>query len=388
MRLLTLLASVSVVDAWTTLKTATPRSRSSVLYISSWGTQGPPVKWASNQRTKDPAKDLQDYLSEPDAVEARDTIEGTVLVSGLVQNSERTDQYLFDLLNHEESAFTFDKIVAFVPDEKFAKKRLLSRSARYTGLLDKLQFIQAPSAGALPTPQDLTGVSNWVAVLDGQDLIDAHNGNTPAVLLDQLKQVAFTTQQVPSLKNVAVLMASANSLDPALTKTTIESYFQSNQDVAFTIVAVGELQDHAEGSVPYQYVNLTSGEAENVIPPGAIYSRNEAYRLITELLQLESGSNRALAFAEVYNSNTTEAKLIRGLRQAGYARPQEIDHMLRDGPEVSRPVSLGDNCCFSCLNTVIAIFLSPAEIQASSDRLSHQVSRCRQGLYHRRLVGK
>merc|ERR1712151_924221 len=29
----------------------------------------------------------------------------------------------------------------------------------------------------------------------------------------------------------------------------------------------------------------------------------------------------------------TESKLIKGLRQAGYARPQEIDHMMREGVE-------------------------------------------------------
>ena len=39
---------------------------------------------------------------------------------------------------------------AFVDDEKFAKKRLLSRHARYTGLLDKLEFLEASEPGALP----------------------------------------------------------------------------------------------------------------------------------------------------------------------------------------------------------------------------------------------
>merc|ERR1711935_718252 len=51
-----------------------------------------------------------------------------------------------------------------------------------------------------------------------------------------------------------------------------------------------------------------------------------------ETLQLEAGANKALTFSEVYETNTTEAKLIKGLREAGYARCQEIDHMLRDGP--------------------------------------------------------
>merc|ERR1712224_143153 len=55
--------------------------------------------------------------------------------------------------------------------------------------------------------------------------------------------------------------------------------------------------------------------------------------MITETLQLEAGINKALTFAEVYDNNATEAKLINGLREAGYARPQEIDHMLRNGTQ-------------------------------------------------------
>lgn len=56
--------------------------------------------------------------------------------------------------------------------------------------------------------------------------------------------------------------------------------------------------------------------------------------MITECLQLEVGVDKALSFAEVYDVNATETKLIKGLREAGYARPQEIDHMLRDGTKV------------------------------------------------------
>jgi hypothetical protein len=58
-------------------------------------------------------------------------------------------------------------------------------------------------------------------------------------------------------------------------------------------------------------------------------------RMISECLQLECGANKALTFSEVYDVNATEVKLIKGLREAGYARPQEIDHMIRVGTGVS-----------------------------------------------------
>jgi hypothetical protein len=100
----------------------------------------------------------------------------------------------------------------------------------------------------------------------------------------------------------------------------------------YTLVAVGKLEDHAEGKIPYKFAEF--GTDEGVLPPDAIFSRDEAMRFITECLQLAVGANRTFSFSEVYDANATEAKLIKGLREAGYARPQEIDHMLRDGPKV------------------------------------------------------
>jgi hypothetical protein len=269
---------------------------------------------------ENPETNVQAYLPEPTAVEARDTIDGICLVSGLVRTPERTDQFLFDLLNHEDSAFEFTKIVAFVNDPAFAKKRLLSRSARYTGLLDKLDFVQASTPGALPTPEQLNGVKSWVAYLDD-----------PSTLLSSVEQVAQLAGSCSSLRNVAILMANANELDTAACQNAIQSL--QNCGKTYTLVAVGKLDDNTpEGKEAYQYREF--GTSEGYLPAKAVFSRDESYRMVTELLQLECGANRALCFAEVYNENVTEVRLVKGLREAGYARPQEIDHMIRLGPEV------------------------------------------------------
>ena len=76
-------------------------SSDTVLYISSWGTKGPPARWAEEQENKNPEENIQVYLKAPEPVEARSNIDGTVLVSGLVKSKERTDQFIYDLLNHE-----------------------------------------------------------------------------------------------------------------------------------------------------------------------------------------------------------------------------------------------------------------------------------------------
>jgi hypothetical protein len=288
------------------------------LYISSWGKAGSPAKQMADEK-RNPAEDVQAYLKAPEPVEARVNIDGTVLVSGMVRTQERTDQFIFDLLNHEESAFEFDKIVAFVDDEKFAKKRLLSRSARYTGLLDVLDFAEASAAGAMPTTEQLSGVKSWIAVLEGDSM------------LDQCKEIAKLAKEASSVENVCVLLTGAIGLDASACQAAVDAF--KDDKTSYTIMAVGKLEEHPEGRIPYKFTEF--GSEEGVLAEGAVFSRDEAMRMITEGLQLECGVNKALTISEVYEKNATEAKLIKGLRQAGYARPQEIDHMLRVGVDVS-----------------------------------------------------
>lgn len=291
------------------------------LYISSWGTKGSP--YAGNTMDNvNIEENLQGYLKAPEAVEARSNVDGAVMVSGMVRSKERTDQTIFDLLNHEDSAFEFEKIVAFVDDMKFAKKRLLSRSARYTGLLDKLDFKEAATPGALPTSADLEGVKSWVACLDVADSSD---------IFADIEAIAGLAKGAASVENVAILVTGGNELDAAASKTALEA-LQGDDSLTYSLVVVGKIEEHDEGSTAYRYYDF--GSEEGVLPDTAIFSRDESLRMVTELLQLECGVNKALCFREVYNQNITEARLIKGLREAGYARPQEIDHMIRDGPKV------------------------------------------------------
>jgi hypothetical protein len=338
--LLLLVASASSVSAFSPLAvfgSKQTKQPSTVLYISSWG-KSDTGRYDTAER-RSPEDNIQSYLKAPEPVEAKNTIDGTVLVSGLVKSKDRTDQTIFDFLNNEESAFEFTKLVAFVDDEKFAKKRLLSRSARYTGLLDKLKFIQATTPGALPTVEQLENVTNWVLFLEGDAETD---------LLSQVKEAATLAKAAPSVKNIALLLTNAIDLDAAACEEAVQELLLVPEEVAddgtkprkleYTIVAVGKLEDHEEGRVPYKYAEF--GSPEGVLAADAVFSRDEALRMVTECLQLEAGANKALVFSEVYDQNATEAKLIKGLRAAGYARCQEIDHMVRVGPAVRTSIIL------------------------------------------------
>lgn len=329
-------------------------SSETVLYISSWGTKGKSTS-KEEMESKNIEKNIQAYLKAPDSVEARSNIDGTVMVSGLVRSKERTDQFIFDLLNHEESAFEFSKIVAFVDDVSFAKKRLLSRSARYTGLLNKLDFSEASVKGGLPTAEQLEGIKSWVAYFDEGDL------------LEKVQEVASVAKSASSVENVAILLTNAVDLDSAATSTAVQALKDSGKK--YTLVAVGKLEDHAEGKIPYSFKDFDS--ADGILPSDAIFSRDEAMRMITECLQLECGVGKALTFSEVYDVNATEAKLIKGLREAGYARPQEIDHMLRDGPAVRVSSRLDSSGGISYLTTV---FPCSTEIPSCHRRIQREKS--------------
>ena len=85
--------------------------------------------------------------------------------------------------------------------------------------------------------------------------------------------------------------------------------------------------------MPYSIADM--GTVNGTIAAEETFSRDESIRLVTECLGLESGRDKALTFKECTDVNATEFKLVKGLREGGYSRPQEIDHMISKGPAVS-----------------------------------------------------
>mmetsp|Transcript_3705 Transcript_3705/g.8293 ORF Transcript_3705/g.8293 Transcript_3705/m.8293 type:complete len:508 (-) Transcript_3705:233-1756(-) len=301
-----------------------PVATATTLFISSWGKTGlglEPDQEVNLPTDLNPDTNIQSYLDEPDIIAQRDNLDGTCLVSGFVNSKDRSDQFVFDLLNYEDNAFAFKKIVAFVNDEKSAKKRLLSRSARYTGLLDKLDFKEAAVADALPLPAQLEGARSWLASIESND-----------DLLDQVKAIAALAKDAPDLDNISVMVT--NAAGDIVSAEDRSAAVQALKDTGkeYTLLVMGKLEDRDEGKKFYKFRDFDSEDDEDaLLPPDAVFSREEAMRMATETLQLDAGSCKALTFSEVYDTNTTEAKLIKGLREAGYVRCQEIDHVLNDG---------------------------------------------------------
>lgn len=84
---------------------------------------------------------------------------GKVLVTGFLNSKERTDQFVFDILQAQGK---WEKIVAFSDSVSFAKKRLISRKSRYSGLLDVLEFEEGDKYDAAIMEEKLKGISAWL----------------------------------------------------------------------------------------------------------------------------------------------------------------------------------------------------------------------------------
>lgn len=73
------------------------------------------------------------------------------------------------------------------------------------------------------------------------------------------------------------------------------------------------------------------GTEEAMLPSNATFSRDESLRIVTECLGLECAAGKFMVVEEVTNVNATEFKLVKGLREGGYSRIQELDHMIGKG---------------------------------------------------------
>lgn len=84
---------------------------------------------------------------------------GKVMVTGFLNAKERTDQFVFDILQAQSK---WEKIVAFSDNMAFARKRLVSRKSRYSGLLDVLEFDEGDRYDSAIMQEKLQGCSAWL----------------------------------------------------------------------------------------------------------------------------------------------------------------------------------------------------------------------------------
>lgn len=277
----------------------------------------------------------------------RSDLGSTVLVSGTA------DSDLLNILNNNfwgqdlVPNFEFTTIKALVDDVPAAKKKAISRVARYGGLLDKLAI--EPASGELPSEEDMAGVSSWIVQLESEE--DAKN---------KLPKIGALAKDCADLKNVMVLVLGSTS-------SSIEGWDEveaaSADGDAFkcTLLSVGEIYDDGKEGGFYHIAEV--GEESAMITPATPprLTRKKAYQLVAHAMSLDSTANKALAAYEYhatalgaiaapysegefvlrdeegeemddkFHDVKMEGRMIQGMREMGFTQVMELDVLVDKG---------------------------------------------------------
>lgn len=294
--------------------------------------------------------------------------------------------------------FQFEKIILSIQGEdmaKEAKKRVISREARYSGLLNKV-VIEAEE-NYLPNVQRMEGVSSWIVRLDA--------GETA----EMLPKVAELAKSAETLKNVIVIVEGMASMAcdniDGWDVLLAEDSFQS------TLFAVGELYDEGDAGKFYHIGNYQAGpssaiELTNDDAKSPKMLRGDAYFTLANLLALNVSANKALVAyeyspttMETVRSSIEEAKkvikegeteptdapdddvwkgvkytnrLVRAMREMGFSRLGELDVLLARGVDVS----CSSPCYAHLLCNHISHYILTRCTISIDDKGIHRISKC------------
>ena len=287
----------------------------------------------------------------------RTNLGSTVLLSGTV------DPTLLNILNNNffgaESVpnFDFAHIRALVEDVPAAKKRAISREARYGGLLDKLVIEAASSSGgggALPSSGELDGVSSWIVQMD--------EGEASSVL----PKVAELAGGASGLNNLVVLVSGSSdaATDAVEGWDAVVGASADGESFKCTLLTVGELHEEAGKEGGYYHVGEIGAEPPTMAMPAKL-SRKKAYQLLAHSLALDCTSNKALVAYEYppdvigaiaspygegefanrdddgnelpdeYKDVKMESRMIQAMREVGFTQLMELDVLVGKGLTVS-----------------------------------------------------
>ncbi|KAL7551787.1 hypothetical protein ACHAWF_014979 [Thalassiosira exigua] len=317
--LASLAAGVGAFQASRPASSSAPAAASrSVTALNQFGTLGFDTNNLYSREEEDVMRtqnEVMSYLTEIQApVQLRSDLGAAVMISGFDPEDPSSTEVL-DFLNSEDSPhFPFSKIVVHVKDEKAARKRLIGRNARYTGLLDKLSFAEG---GEMPTADQLAGTSSWVAHLPGGDL-------------SKLSDVADVAEAAEDVKHVAVLVSGATSATGAALKEAEAALAAKATTFAYTLLVVPEWNDESEATYAFGLVNATD-VADAPFAEGETFSREESLRIVTECLAVDKAAGKCVVANVAKDPTSLENMLIQGMREIGFSRVGEIEHMITSG---------------------------------------------------------
>lgn len=187
----------------------------------------------------------------------------------------------------------YDRITALSSSVVDAKKMLLSRQARYSGLVDILQFSEAPLA------EGMADANVWVAVNAKPSEIDAQ----------------VEAAKAAGVKRAFVMLSSAGPEDADLNIPALESTL-AGSGMEYTIMRTGTLSNDGSGS------GLKLDQAD--LPVCEDVNKDDIYRFVTESLTLPSANGRSFSICP--SADDTQLK---AMRMAGCTRREEVEALLK-----------------------------------------------------------
>lgn len=221
--------------------------------------------------------------------------EGKVLVSGFLDSKERTDQFVFDVL-HSQGAWS--KIVAFSHQTSFAKKRLISRTARYTGLLDVLEFDEGDRYDSALMQEKLQGCDAWLCF---------------DCAADKIKE-QVETAKAAGIKTL-VLTSSLSAADAKA--ADLEQTFKA-AGVKFTFIRTGTIKEGKEGGI------VTVKDFSEDLPTEEVL-REDIVRAAAEVFRIDDAANKAFSFGK---GDAASAEYLKSLREEGVDRVTELSNLI------------------------------------------------------------
>lgn len=181
-------------------------------------------------------------------------------------------------------------IVAHGDSIASSKKTLISRSARYSGLLDVLDY----SEGTMPE-----GADAWVA-------INADEAALPAQLSDA---------KAAGISRVFVLMTEDGPTPCPSDVAALEAQLKE-AGMVYTVMRTGELVEDGGGG------GLVLSDLD--VPVCGAVSKEDVFRFVTEALTLPEASGRIFSLCP----SETAATALREMRFRGYDRRDEVKALL------------------------------------------------------------
>ncbi|CAM9426533.1 unnamed protein product [Ectocarpus sp. 8 AP-2014] len=223
---------------------------------------------------------------------------GKVLVTGFLNSKQRTDQFVFDIL---QAQGRWEKIVAFSDSVSFAKKRLVSRKSRYSGLLDVLEFEEGDKYDAATMEEKLKGISAWLCFdCEGDKIKES---------VQFAKKAGVKSMVISS--TVSAADASSAGVEDALKDSGLE----------YTFIRVGEVVEGKEGG------SVMVGNVTDELPMEQVV-RDDIVRLSAEAFMMENATNTAFAFGK---GDDIALAYLKELRQNGTDRRTEMSTLISGG---------------------------------------------------------